>query len=64
MFAGGISENVHCNYNFMFLNLICEKIRNVTLQLVVYVLVNPCHYTLTKLKGNQSIHSGQNSRST
>ena len=34
-------ENVHCIFNFIFFNPICEKTRNNTLLNFLYVLVNP-----------------------
>ena len=33
--------NVHCSFNFIFFNPICEKTRNNTLLIFSYVLVNP-----------------------
>ena len=33
-------EDVHCSFNFSFLNPICEITRNKTLLIFVYVLVN------------------------
>ena len=33
--------NVHCSFNFIFFNPICEKTRNNTLLNFLYVLVNP-----------------------
>ena len=33
--------NVHCSFNFIFFNPICEKTRNNTLLIFLYVLVNP-----------------------
>ena len=33
--------NVHCISNFIFFNPICEKTRNNTLLIFLYVLVNP-----------------------
>ena len=33
--------NVHCGFNFIFFNPICEKTINNTLLIFVYVLVNP-----------------------
>ena len=37
--CGNKCENVHCSFNFIFLDLICEKTRNNTLLFFVYVLV-------------------------
>ena len=33
--------NVHCSFNFISFNPICEKTRNNTLLIFLYVLVNP-----------------------
>ena len=33
--------NVYCIFNFIFLNPICEKTRNNTFLIFLYVLVNP-----------------------
>ena len=56
--------NVPCSFNFIFFNPICEKTRNNTLIILLYKSFSkPLDLSLTKLKKNQNIHSGQNSRS-
>ena len=54
--------NVHYSFNFIFLNPICDKTRNNTLLIFLYVLKS-LDLSLTKLKKNQNIHSGRNSKS-